>query len=48
MSRSSAINRATGHFDDGGFMADLTRRVAIRTESQYAASRPNLYTYLTS
>lgn len=48
MPRSSAINRATTHFDDGGFMADLARRVAIRTESQYAASRPNLYTYLTA
>ena len=34
MTRESAISRATRHFDEGKFIADLTRRVAIRTESQ--------------
>src|SRR6185436_10171819 len=38
--------RATRHFDDGDFIADLTRRVAIRTESQVPESRPQLDVYL--
>jgi acetylornithine deacetylase/succinyl-diaminopimelate desuccinylase-like protein len=34
MSRTDAIARAHAHFDDGGFLADLTRRVAIPSSSQ--------------
>ena len=48
MSRESALGRAARHFDDGAFIADLARRVAIRTESQVAESRPFLSDYLTS
>ena len=46
MTRESAISRATRHFDEGQFIADLTRRVAIRTESQVPASRPYMDVYL--
>ena len=46
MTRESAISRATRHFDDGAFIADLARRVAYRTESQVAESRPQLAAYL--
>jgi acetylornithine deacetylase/succinyl-diaminopimelate desuccinylase-like protein len=46
MTRESAISRATRHFDEGQFIADLARRVAIRTESQVAESRPYLDVYL--
>jgi acetylornithine deacetylase/succinyl-diaminopimelate desuccinylase-like protein len=34
MSRDGAIARAHAYFDDGGFLADLTRRVAIPSSSQ--------------
>ena len=34
MTREAAIERAQAYFDDGCFEADLTRRVAIPTESQ--------------
>jgi acetylornithine deacetylase/succinyl-diaminopimelate desuccinylase-like protein len=34
MSRVKAIARAQAYFDDGGFLADLTRRVAIPSSSQ--------------
>ena len=34
MSRQKAIDLATKYFDDGSFVADLARRVAIPTESQ--------------
>jgi acetylornithine deacetylase/succinyl-diaminopimelate desuccinylase-like protein len=34
MSRDAAIARAEAYFDQGGFEADLARRVAIPTESQ--------------
>ncbi len=34
MSRQKAIDAATKYFDDGSFLADLQRRVAIPTESQ--------------
>ncbi|MFO1288770.1 MAG: M20 family metallopeptidase [Rubrivivax sp.] len=37
---------AAAHIDDGGFTRDLARRVAIRTESQDAASGPALHEYL--
>jgi hypothetical protein len=46
MTRESAISRATRHFDDGEFIADLARRVAYRTESQVPESRPHLGAYL--
>jgi acetylornithine deacetylase/succinyl-diaminopimelate desuccinylase-like protein len=47
MSRAAAIARAARHFDGGTFVADLARRVAIRTESQVEESRPFLAEYLT-
>ncbi|MCW5300239.1 M20 peptidase family dipeptidase [Herbaspirillum lusitanum] len=46
MSRAQAIAQASAYFDDGRFMTALQKRVAIRTESQEAASRPILYDYL--
>jgi acetylornithine deacetylase/succinyl-diaminopimelate desuccinylase-like protein len=39
MSRQAAIDRAAGHFDDGSFLTDLERRVAIPTESQIFEQR---------
>jgi acetylornithine deacetylase/succinyl-diaminopimelate desuccinylase-like protein len=33
MTRNAALARVTDYFDNGGFKADLTRRVAIATES---------------
>ena len=47
MSRDSAISAIEGYFDDGDFMQDLARRVAIRTESPEPERRPELYQYLT-
>ncbi|MCA3076957.1 MAG: M20 peptidase family dipeptidase, partial [Rhodocyclaceae bacterium] len=46
MTRESAVSRATRHFDEGRFIEDLARRVAIRTESQVPESRPHLDAYL--
>ncbi|MBM3572211.1 MAG: M20 family metallopeptidase [Alphaproteobacteria bacterium] len=46
MSRDQAIAAAARHYDDGGFMADLARRVAIPTESQEARGRPHMQRYL--
>jgi acetylornithine deacetylase/succinyl-diaminopimelate desuccinylase-like protein len=46
MTRESAISRATRHFDEGPFIEDLARRVAIRTESQIPESRPYMDVYL--
>lgn len=46
MTRESAISRATRHFDEGQFIEDLARRVAIRTESQIPESRPFMDVYL--
>ncbi|HEY0526089.1 MAG TPA: M20 family metallopeptidase [Stellaceae bacterium] len=46
MSREAAIARATEHFDGGAFLADLARRVAIRTESQEPDGRAELARYL--
>ena len=46
MTRESAISRATRHFDEGKYIEDLARRVAIRTESQVAQSRAQLDVYL--
>jgi hypothetical protein len=44
--RASAVAAAGHHFDSGTFVADLARRVAIRTESQDPASGPALNAYL--
>lgn len=46
MSRAQAIAGVEAYFDDGRFMETLQRRVAVRTESQEAASLPILYDYL--
>ncbi len=46
MTRDAAIARAARHFDDGTFLKDLERRVAIHTESQVAASFSELGRYL--
>ncbi|MBT5267246.1 MAG: M20 family metallopeptidase [Rhodospirillaceae bacterium] len=39
MSREAVIDRAAAHFDDGGYLEDLGRRVAIPTESQIFEQR---------
>ena len=46
MSREQAIARAERYFDDGGFTADLARRVAIPTESQNPERMADLVRYL--
>jgi acetylornithine deacetylase/succinyl-diaminopimelate desuccinylase-like protein len=46
MSRDLALAHVREHLVSGAFMADLARRVAIRTESQVPESRPNLRAYL--
>lgn len=46
MSRANAIARAHAYFDDGGFIADLTRRVAIPSSSQEADRAAVLRVYL--
>ena len=46
MTRAAAIAAAETYFDEGGFTADLARRVAIPTESQVAAPAPVLAAYL--
>ena len=45
-SRAGAVARAEQYFDDGGFVAELQRRVAIPTASQEADSMPSLREYL--
>ncbi len=45
MSRDAAISGAYAYFDDGGFLADLRRRVAIPSESQKPERKPILATY---
>ncbi len=44
--RADALAAAARHFDSGAFVRDLARRVAIRSESQVAASSPELQRYL--
>jgi len=44
--REAAIRSIDRYYDDGRFLADLGRRVAIPTESQNPARRPELYRYL--
>src|SRR5581483_3580014 len=46
MSRTAAIASAARHFDDGGFLADLARRVAIPTTSQEPENFAHLRRYL--
>src|ERR1700733_703884 len=46
MSRAGAIARAYAGFDDGRFLADLRRRVAIASTSQEAARAGALRAYL--
>ena len=46
MSRPNAIARAYAYFDDGGFLADLTRRVAIPSSSQEPERASALRSYL--
>ena len=46
MSRDAAIAATEAYFDDGRFVADLTRRIAIPTESQKSDSRPAMDRYL--
>ncbi|HEV2548651.1 MAG TPA: M20 family metallopeptidase [Stellaceae bacterium] len=46
MSRDAAIAAAEAYFDEGGFVRDLARRVAIPTESQNPARADALMAYL--
>jgi len=46
MTRDAALAAAERYFDEGGFVADLGRRVAIPTESQVAERAPVLRAYL--
>jgi acetylornithine deacetylase/succinyl-diaminopimelate desuccinylase-like protein len=46
MSRAQAISAAERYFDDGRFLVDLARRVAIPTESQNPARAAALADYL--
>jgi acetylornithine deacetylase/succinyl-diaminopimelate desuccinylase-like protein len=46
MTRAAAIAAAELYFDQGGFAADLARRVAIPTESQVEERLPVLHAYL--
>jgi acetylornithine deacetylase/succinyl-diaminopimelate desuccinylase-like protein len=46
MSRAQAISAAERYFDDGRFLVDLARRVAIPTESQNPARAAALVDYL--
>ena len=46
MNREKAINLLESYFDDGTFFKDLSRRVAIETESQNPDKISKLYQYL--
>ncbi len=46
MSRNAAIQHTQRYFDEGGFFADLARRVAIKSESQNPARGAELSAYL--
>jgi acetylornithine deacetylase/succinyl-diaminopimelate desuccinylase-like protein len=46
VTRQLAIEQVMAHFESGAFLADLDRRVAMRTESQEPGSRPRLLGYL--
>lgn len=47
MSRQAALARAARHYDDGTFLRDLARLVAVPTESQDPRGVPHLAAYLT-
>ena len=47
MTREASLHAIERYFDEGGFLADLTRRVAIPTESQNPARGAALASYLT-
>jgi len=47
MNRAGAVARAYRHFDDGGFQADLRRRIAIPSSSQEPERAAALRAYLT-
>ena len=44
--REKVIERALADYDDGHYMEELRRRVAIPTESQNPERQPDLYRYL--
>ena len=46
MSRAKAVQAVERYFDEGGYLADLERRVAIPTESQNPDQGPALEAYL--
>ncbi len=46
MTREAVIERLQAGFDDGGFLEDLARLVAVPTESQVPESAPHLLRYL--
>src|SRR3954462_7109493 len=46
MGRQAGIRSLQSYYDEGRFLADLRRRVAIPTESQIPSRRPELYQYL--
>jgi len=46
VTRSLAVAGAADYFDSGGFLADLTRRVAFRTETGLPSRGPDLLAYL--
>src|SRR3954469_18699161 len=46
MTRAAAIAAAERYFDEGSFVADLGRRVAVPTESQVEERAPVLRAYL--
>ena len=46
MTRETAIAKALEFFDNGGYVEELTRRVAIPTESQVPEQQGQLYRYL--
>src|SRR2546421_12328717 len=48
MSRAAAISHAEAYFDSGAFKNDLSRRVAIPTESQNPERKEDLARYLSS
>ena len=46
MTRQNAIDHVSVYFDSGRFRADLSRRIARRTESQLEEAAPALRAYL--
>ena len=46
MTRDAAIGRVHAFFDDGGYVEELSRRVAIKLESQKPEQLPELHRYL--